>query len=129
MLVGEPPFGGATPQAVISRRFTEPVPHVARLRETVPAALDYVVAKVMAKLPADRFTTAAEFDRALAALEGAGPPPEARTARAPLRRFAPARGGVGLALGIGIPAILRGGVSGGRAHEATRPKILVLPFQ
>src|SRR5206468_11272711 len=45
MLVGEPPFGGATPQAVISRRFTEPVPHGARLRETVPAALDYVVAK------------------------------------------------------------------------------------
>src|SRR3989454_12553104 len=128
MLVGEPPLGGATPQAVISRRFTEPVPHVARLRETVPAALDHVVAKAMAKLPADRFTTAAEFDRALAALEGAGPPLEARTARAPLRRLTPAGGGVVLALAIAITAILRGGVSGARAHEATRPKILVLPF-
>src|SRR5438552_436576 len=129
MLVGEPPFRGATPQAVISRRFTEPVPHVARLRETVPAALDHVVAKAMAKLPADRFTTAAEFDRALAAEEGAGPPLEARTARAPLRRLTPAGGVVVLALAIAITAILRGGFSGARAHEATRPKILVLPFQ
>src|SRR5438132_1886671 len=74
MLVGEPPFGGATPQAVISRRFTEPVPHVARLRETVPPALDQVVAKAMAKLPADRFMTDAEFARAIAALERASPP-------------------------------------------------------
>src|SRR5256712_273431 len=129
MLIGEPPFGGATPQAVISRRFTEPVPRVARLRETVPAALDHVVAKAMAKLPADRFTTAAEFDRALAALEGAGPPLEARTARAPLRRLTQAGGVVVLALAIAITAILRGGFSGARAHEATRPKILVLPFQ
>src|SRR2546428_9246180 len=129
MRVGERPFGGATPQAVISRRFTEPVPRVARLRETVPAALDHVVAKAMAKLPADRFTTAAEFDRALAALEGAGPPLEARTARAPLRRLTPAGGGVVLALAIAITAILRGGFSGARAHEAARPKILVLPFQ
>src|SRR2546426_998297 len=129
MLVGEPPLGGATPQAVISRRFTEPVPHVARLRETVPAALDHVVAKAMAKLPADRFTTAAEFDRALAALQGAGPPVEARTAKARLRRLIPATGAVVLTLAIAVMALLRGGFSGARAHEATRPKILVLPFQ
>src|SRR2546428_10651444 len=109
MRIGEPPFGGATPQAVISRRFTEPVPHVARLRETVPAALDQVVAKAMAKLPADRFTTAAEFDRALAALEGAGPPLETPPAGTPPRRLTPAGGVVVLALAIALTAVLRRG--------------------
>src|SRR5438552_4776898 len=83
----------------------------------------------MAELPADRITTAAECDRALAALEGAGPPRGARTTRPPLRRLTPAGGVVVLALAIAITAILRGGFSGARAHEATRAKILVLPFQ
>src|SRR3989442_9867661 len=118
MVVGGPPLGGATPQAVISRRFTEPVPHVARLRETVPAALDQVVAKAMAKLPADRFMTAAEFDRALAAQEGAGPPLQARPARAPLPPLAPPRGGFVPAPAIALPPILPGGVSGAPAPEA-----------
>src|SRR5206468_9944916 len=32
MLVGEPPFSGASPQAVIAKRLTEPAPHASRWR-------------------------------------------------------------------------------------------------
>src|SRR5713226_8577756 len=34
MLVGEPPFTGATNQAILAKRFTDPVPSARRLRET-----------------------------------------------------------------------------------------------
>src|SRR5262245_59480953 len=37
MLAGEPPYTGPTAQAIIAKRFSEPVPHVSTVRE-VPAA-------------------------------------------------------------------------------------------
>ncbi len=40
LLAGEPPYTGATAQAVIAKRFTDPVPRVRRLRATVPLAVD-----------------------------------------------------------------------------------------
>jgi serine/threonine-protein kinase len=65
MLAGEPPFTGATPQAVLARRFTETPRRLCHVRETVPETIDEAVAKALAKAPADRFQTAAEFARAL----------------------------------------------------------------
>ncbi len=129
MLVGEPPFSGASPQAVIAKRLTEPAPHASRWRETVSDALDQVVINAMAKLPADRFASAADLARVLTALEGAAPPSEAQAVRAPLRRFIPAVGVVFVALVIGGIALVRGGFSHTRVREDGRPKILVLPFQ
>src|SRR5213593_2575239 len=35
MLTGEPPYTGPTAQAVIAKRFSEPIPHVRTLRDTV----------------------------------------------------------------------------------------------
>src|SRR5206468_2568950 len=35
MLAGEPPYSGPTAQAIIAKRFSEPIPHVRTLRETV----------------------------------------------------------------------------------------------
>ncbi len=64
MLAGEPPFTGPTPQAIIAKRLFEPVPHVRSLRE-VPVALERVVSRALARAPADRFATAAEFAEAL----------------------------------------------------------------
>src|SRR5438094_959575 len=66
MLAGEPPFTGPTPQAVIAKRLTEPVPHLRSVRE-VPVGLERVVTQALARAPADRFATAAEFAEALAA--------------------------------------------------------------
>jgi len=67
LLAGEPPFGGATMQAVIAKRFMDPVPSVRRLRATVPPNLDQAIAKALAKVPADRFATARAFAEALSA--------------------------------------------------------------
>ena len=65
-IAGEPPFTGPTAQAIMARRFTEAPRPLRQLRETVPPAVDSAVAKALAKSPADRFGSAAEFGRALA---------------------------------------------------------------
>jgi dienelactone hydrolase len=65
MLTGEPPFTGNTPQSVIAKRFTEPAPPVARLRNRVPPAIEAAVAKALSREPADRFATATELAAAL----------------------------------------------------------------
>src|SRR5207245_11004540 len=67
MLAGEPPYTGPSAQIVMAKRLTDPVPSVRRLREGIPPALDAAVSRALAKAPADRFGTAAEFVEALAA--------------------------------------------------------------
>ena len=65
MLAGEPPYTGPSAQVVIAKRFADPVPSVRRLRDTIPPAIDGAVSKALAKAPADRFVTAAQFAEAL----------------------------------------------------------------
>ena len=65
MLAGEPPFAGPTPQAAVARRFTEAPRPPRHVRETVPETVEHAVLKALAKAPADRFSSAAEFARAL----------------------------------------------------------------
>jgi tetratricopeptide (TPR) repeat protein len=73
MLAGEPPFTGPTSQAIIAKRFTDPVPSARRLRETVPPPMDQVIAKALARAPADRFATTHQFAEALRASAEAHP--------------------------------------------------------
>ena len=65
MLVGEPPFTGATAQAIMAKRFSGPIPSVRHARDLVPRAIDETIARALARVPADRISTAAEFARAL----------------------------------------------------------------
>jgi serine/threonine protein kinase/Flp pilus assembly protein TadD len=58
MLTGSAPFTGATVQALIMKRFTDPVPSVRATRSVVTADLEQVVTKALAKDPTDRFETA-----------------------------------------------------------------------
>jgi serine/threonine-protein kinase len=74
MLAGEPPFTGPTAQAIMARRFSEPVRPLRAVRETVSAGLEHAVLKALARAPADRFASAAEFSRALALATGATTP-------------------------------------------------------
>jgi tetratricopeptide (TPR) repeat protein len=67
MLTGEPPFTGPTVQAIIAKRFSDPVPSARRLRATIPPPLDRAIAKALARAPADRFATTHEFAEALRA--------------------------------------------------------------
>jgi tetratricopeptide (TPR) repeat protein len=66
MLAGQPPFTGATGQQILARHALDPVPSLRTVRDTVPEGLERVVTRALAKLPADRFTTAAAFAQALA---------------------------------------------------------------
>ena len=72
MLAGEPPFVGPTPQAAIARRFTERPRPLRSVRETVPERVEHAVDTALAKAPADRFATAADFARALEPAERTG---------------------------------------------------------
>lgn len=65
MLTGQPPFTGATPQAVLARHIHEHPPSIRVVRETVPVGLEQSINRALAKAPADRFASAAEFGAAL----------------------------------------------------------------
>jgi serine/threonine protein kinase/Flp pilus assembly protein TadD len=65
MLVGERPFKGSTITGVIANRLTNPTPSPRVFRELVPEAVDAAVRKAMVTLPADRFSTAAQFAESL----------------------------------------------------------------
>jgi TolB-like protein/Tfp pilus assembly protein PilF len=67
MLAGEPPYSGPTAQAIIAKRFREPVPRVSTLRDTVSPALEATLNRLLAKAPVDRFATAEDFSAALQA--------------------------------------------------------------
>ena len=54
MLAGQPPYTGATAEAIRARKSMEPVPSLRVVRETVPVAVEQAVAKALAKAPADR---------------------------------------------------------------------------
>ncbi|HEY8197921.1 MAG TPA: protein kinase [Gemmatimonadales bacterium] len=65
MLAGEPPYTGPTAQSVIAKVLTEPPRRVSSARPALPAHVAAAIHKAMAKLPADRFRSAAEFAEAL----------------------------------------------------------------
>ena len=67
MLSGSPPFSGATSQAVMARHSVDAAPPIRSVRPTVPDGLERAVLKALAKAPADRFATAAQFADALRA--------------------------------------------------------------
>ena len=65
MLTAEPPFTGATAQAVVARVVTESPRPLIPQRHTIPRHVEAAALTALEKLPADRFATAAEFAEAL----------------------------------------------------------------
>ncbi len=65
MLTGEPPFSGPSAQAIIAKVMTERPTPPSATRDTVPEAVEEAVLTALAKLPVDRFASAAEFATAL----------------------------------------------------------------
>jgi serine/threonine protein kinase/Tfp pilus assembly protein PilF len=66
MLSGERPFTGPTPQAVMTKRFTEAVPSVKTVRSSVPDPVAKALSRAMSVDAGSRFKTAAQFAQALA---------------------------------------------------------------
>ncbi len=65
MLSGESPFSAPTAQAVLVRILTTEAPSITAVRRTVDPNVAAALAQALEKLPADRFTSAAEFAAAL----------------------------------------------------------------
>ena len=124
MLAGEQPFTGPTPQAMIARRFTESPRPLRAVRETVPEHVERAVAKALSKSPADRFSSALKFGRALAATE---PTVAVPAARRPHGYRSVALLGLGFLLGLGV-------LFGWLRRHSTEPatagtkRLAVLPF-
>ncbi len=116
MLVGDPPFLGGTAQAIVAKVMTEkPVPP-SRMRDTVPVAVEDAVITALAKLPADRFASAAEFAAALdGKVEGARSATRMRPVRGqPARPRRPALIAAGItlvALSLAAGWLIRGGLA------------------
>jgi Protein kinase domain len=104
LLSGEPPFRREDPRALMYAQLHEPPPGLRRQRPDLPPGADDVMARALAKAPADRYPSCREFAAALAARLGpapgrprhpatevAGPPRAARPApRPPARQPPPA---------------------------------------
>ena len=129
MLVGEPPYTGPTPQAIVARRLTEPPPRLRTTRD-VPESLEQAIHRALARNAVDRFATARDFARAITQDETPAPGRAAFHVPAPtLWRRAPRAlvGALLLALALGLawfayrreaPAVPAGSAS----------RIAVLPF-
>ena len=129
MLTGEPPYVGKTMQAIIAKRFSDPVPNARRLRESVSPALDAVIGRAMAKSPADRYQTAEAFSEALVRAVASSEQPVAIAPQRSLARRA-AIGGVAIVAIAALVAVIVPRVRAGHAEGAThQPRsIAVLPF-
>src|SRR5437867_2777671 len=122
MLAGEPPFTGPSAESIVRQHLTAAPPRVSAMRAAVPPAIEEAIVRALAKTPADRFATAAEFADALAA------PAQRGTGRRTSR----------LAVGAGLAATLLAAAAGlfvlSRPHGTpalaggTGQSIAVLPF-
>ncbi|HEV8215171.1 MAG TPA: protein kinase [Gemmatimonadaceae bacterium] len=66
MLTGEPPFTGASVQAIVAKVMNAEPEAPTLIRKTIPPGVEAAVLRALAKLPADRPSTAAEFATSLA---------------------------------------------------------------
>jgi serine/threonine-protein kinase len=136
MLAGEPPFTGPNAQAVVVRKFTEVPRPLNTVRESVPEPIAAAVNRALARAPADRFSSAAEFAKALDA-------PRTTTISLPAATPAGATSGVlraaarrplalallaGFAIGVGALFAWRSS-HGGDGRAAGLRRIAVVPFE
>ncbi len=107
MLSGEPPFTGPTAQAVIARHMHESARSLRVVRSTVPEHVEEAIQVALAKVPADRFSTATEFVSALGP-EGENTLARRRAHGARRRRLSRASlvGAVAVVGGVGVWQIM-----------------------
>jgi TolB-like protein len=128
MLSGEPPYTGPTPQAILAKKLSEPLPRISVVREGVPAGIEAALNKALARTPADRWVTAAEFAAVLAHPEEVVTPVAVPKVRWWRRRAAllSAAAVVVVVAAVAVGRWLRPSASGLR-HPRTA--IAVLPFE
>jgi TolB-like protein/Tfp pilus assembly protein PilF len=134
MLAGAPPFTGPNPRAIMARRLMAGPPPLAAVRPELPPTVEPAITRALARQPADRFDTAADFAVTLCG-RGEEAPPEPEEAAPgsprPWRRYV-------LAAALAIPLLIGAVVGAQRALRrdeapATVPAghqmLVVLPFR
>jgi serine/threonine protein kinase len=120
-LTGHVPFPRDREVATLWAHIREDAPTVTAEREDVPAGLDHVVARAMAKEPADRYPTAiALTDEFQSEVTAVGVRPRRRAFRTSKQRRRNRRAAIAI-----VAAVLT--ITGTVAYIATRPQPLVLP--
>ena len=123
MLAGDPPFTGRTVQSVLARHRHDPPPRLSVVRPGLPPQLEEAVERSLAKVPADRFATAAEFGQALSTSMATG------AERKPVIRSSRFRSGIvvaAMALSVSLFALSR--LLPLRQVPLDPSRILVLPI-
>jgi eukaryotic-like serine/threonine-protein kinase len=139
MLTGEAPFTGPTSQVILSRVLTETPRPLRATRPMVSPALEAVCLRAMARVPADRFATTAEFASALAVASGDTRTPlpsmdmasQAPTVAVPAARPRARRTPVVIAIAAGLVIVAAAGLAWwrGASSESQNRRLAVLPFE
>ena len=133
MLAGQPPFTGPTVESVIKQHLTAEPPNVTAIRPAVPADIVGVLARALAKTPADRFSPVGVFVEALAKRESAAAvsTPTSVTRLAHRVWLRPALVGFALVVVVGAALVVGRWIGPSPAGEPEHPRtaIAVLPFQ
>jgi serine/threonine-protein kinase len=130
MLIGEPPFTGPSPQAVIARHSMEPVPSLRVVRQTVPAAVETAVRQAMAKVAADRFPSIQQFLDGLRAADSAVAPTVVSSRPRRANRRALIALGAAVLMAVAAWSLLaRGRSTAGGTASRPITAVAVLPFQ
>jgi TolB-like protein/tetratricopeptide (TPR) repeat protein/tRNA A-37 threonylcarbamoyl transferase component Bud32 len=135
MLAGEPPFTGPTPQAILAKRLGGATPRVRLVRPAVQASVEQAVTRALAPVAADRFASAADFVRALAAPAVSSASGTTVTARAAALQPARRVRALGVAAALGLIVAVGAGLLWQRNHRSGDPgaagpqRVAVLPFE
>src|SRR5205809_4135568 len=117
MVTGEPPFDGESSQQVVSKHIADPPPAASDVNPGVPRELSDVIARLLAKQPADRFRSAGEV---IAVLESDKQPSTMRS------RATAAQAATELLVSGATKQVRAVGRSGGRAVKPRRVGWVVL---
>lgn len=119
MLAGQPPFTGPTAGSVFQQHLAAELPHITAIRTQVPADVEAVIRRSLAKVPADRFATAAQFADALKS-------PESAPAAHGRRLWPIAAAALAVLVIAGVASVLWRG--GGGSKETGVQSLAVLPL-
>jgi serine/threonine-protein kinase len=132
MLAGRPPFVGATAQAVIAQKLIGTPPSIRAVCPGLSAAMDMCIARALAVAPADRFATAEEFARAVAAATRTEGLPATRPIPDPAAESGHRPGRRAILAGTALLAVAAAGMLLSRARTPPAPvsatRLAVLPF-
>jgi eukaryotic-like serine/threonine-protein kinase len=133
MLAGDAPFLGSNVQAIVAKVLSEKPTPLHTLRDTVPEHIETAVLTALAKLPADRFSSAAEFATALGASASTTTVSGARRATPPSRaarvaRIAPWALTVALAAALAVVYARQSG-TGASNNAPSRQQVTLWKYQ